>query len=94
MQIVIDIPKRAYESCKKTCKDEEIIDGYTYAIANGTPLSKCHGRLIDADELKDVFKYTEDADVCKWSTYGVISEIDDAPTVIKATENTNKEESK
>ena len=37
-----------------------------------------------------VFKYTEDADVCKWSTYGVISEIDDAPTVIEA-ESEDKE---
>ena len=38
-------------------------------------------RLIDADALKETFENTEDAEYCKWSLYGIISEIDDAPTV-------------
>ena len=38
-------------------------------------------RLIDADELIKVFKYSEDADYSKWTLQGVISEINDAPTV-------------
>ena len=38
-------------------------------------------RLIDADELKKMFMYAEDAECSKWSLSGVISEIDDMPTV-------------
>ena len=38
-------------------------------------------RLIDADELKKMFMYAEDAECSKWSLNGVISEIDDMPTV-------------
>lgn len=38
-------------------------------------------RLIDADELKKMFMYAEDAEYAKWSLSGVISEIDDMPTV-------------
>ena len=38
-------------------------------------------RLIDADALKETFENTEDAEYCKWSLYGITSEIDDAPTV-------------
>ncbi len=38
-------------------------------------------RLIDADELKKMFMHAEDAEYAKWSLNGVISEIDDMPTV-------------
>ena len=38
-------------------------------------------RLIDADALKKVFIHTEDAEYAKWTLNGVISEIDDMPTV-------------
>lgn len=38
-------------------------------------------RLIDADELKEAFKSTEDANYSQWTLYGVLSEIDDVPTI-------------
>ena len=51
MQIVIDIPKKAYELLQNDGVDwlgaEHILD----AVANGTPLPKGHGRLIDSDSL-------------------------------------------
>lgn len=50
MQIVIDIPEEDYKFVKK-----QVADGITnplkICIANGTPLPKGHGRLIDADAL-------------------------------------------
>lgn len=62
MQIVIDIPEVFYEALRKT---DEIISGQrsgkTFmsviynAVANGTPLPKGHGRLIDADRLWDSY---------------------------------------
>ena len=73
MQIVIDIPKDAYNYIKA---NGARIPYYklTDAIKNGTPLPKGHGRLIDADALWR--KWVFDA-VGK-------QEIDNAPTIIDA----------
>lgn len=38
-------------------------------------------RLIDADELEEVFNSTEDANHCQWTLHGVLSEIRDLPTI-------------
>lgn len=51
MRILIDIPEVLYEGMKKPglcgyCSDCVVIND---AIANGLPLQKGHGRLIDAD---------------------------------------------
>jgi hypothetical protein len=45
MQIVIDIPEETYEYWKNHSYEYVLAE----AIKNGTPLSKGHGRLIDAD---------------------------------------------
>ena len=50
MQIVIDIPEETYEYWKEH-KHEYVL---AEAIANGTPLPKGHGDLIDRDELQNV----------------------------------------
>lgn len=77
MQIVIDIPKRTYEQLKFL--REQGFDGFETiidkAVANGTPLPKGHGRLIDADAMQ---KYQID-------TFGQrLLVIDTAPTIIAA----------
>ena len=52
MKLVIDISEEDYNFVKK-----QVADGITnplkMRIANGTPLPKGHGRLIDADCLKN-----------------------------------------
>ena len=56
VKLIIEIPKQAYELCKtlKSDSDDGIIGICAVnAIANGTPLPKGHGRLIDADVLVD-----------------------------------------
>jgi hypothetical protein len=77
MQIVIDIPEVFYEALKNT---EKIVSGQRSgktlmsviysAVANGTPLPKGHGRLIDADEILNHAHIEEDEDgdifVKKW----------------------------
>lgn len=46
-----------------------------------------HGRLIDADALKDLYHYnTHDSDVDKAWTGNIRRSIDNAPTVIEAEE--------
>lgn len=77
MQIVIDIPERTYEQLKFL--REQGFDGFETiidkAVANGTPLPKGHGRLIDADAMQ---KYQID-------TFGQrLLVIDTAPTIIAA----------
>ena len=77
MQIVIDIPERTYEQLKFL--REQGFDGFETiidkAVANGTPLPKGHGRLIDADAMQ---KYQID-------TFGQrLLVIDTAPTIIEA----------
>lgn len=34
-------------------------------------------KYIDADELKKVFRYTEDAEYARWTLAGILGEIDD-----------------
>ena len=56
MQIVINIDEETYNDIKKgkiysSFRDVPLES--VNAIANGTPLPKGHGRLIDADEVND-----------------------------------------
>ena len=53
MQIVIDISEEDYNFVKK-----QVADGITnplkIRIANGTPIPKGHGRLIDVDNIQKI----------------------------------------
>ena len=98
MQIVIDIPDEIYETLKNNgvivnglrCGKTFLSEVFA-AIANGTPLPKGHGRLIDGDELKtlcyEVLVEEESfSGVDEVSPYNGITEedIDLAPTIIEA----------
>lgn len=93
MKLIIDIPEYIYNGIKTDYAMSEIVhnDCYPY-IANGVPLPKGHGRLIDADALK------KDDEVAEWLSLDAvrtgkmlkrfselfIKKIDVAPTVIEA----------
>lgn len=50
MQLIIDIPKDYYELIKHDV-DNHLTDYIPFVtIANGTPLSKGHGKIIDVNE--------------------------------------------
>lgn len=53
MQIVINIPEELYETYKgrPPMLGDAGMDMIAQAIANGTPLPKGHGRLIDGDKI-------------------------------------------
>ena len=74
IELVIKIPEEDFERCKKRFQMRINIMGD--AIANGTPLPKGHGRLIDADALNFNADYNEP----------LISKLDFdcAPTIIEA----------
>ena len=99
MQIVIDIPEDVIESAQSS---PNYYPTYNFekiwrAIANGTPLPKGHGRLIDADKANKKMQYYHD-DCEKTSVYTrlgfetAMNVVNDAPTIIEAdTESEDKE---
>ena len=78
MQIVIDIDERDYETAKRWGKIGEwtTVDCIMEAIANGTPLPKHHGRLIDADAYREAWFNSR--------KFEPMLLLDFAPTVIEA----------
>lgn len=87
MQIVIEIPDTAYEGIMNAHKasgnwDDSLIGVLCKGVANGTPLPKGHGRLIDAEELKKIIQkndalYMAGFNIC-------LCDINDTPTIIEA----------
>ena len=91
MRLVIDIPD-GYETKYKSINNGSIAARVILnCVANGTPLPKGHGRLIDADELKtlsyEVFVDTDNpnrADGLSACNGLVEDDIELAPTIIEA----------
>ena len=93
MKIVIDIPDEHFFACKHWL-NEGVANFAETIIANGTPLPKGHGRLIDADRIK---LFSIDRDSWNGVEYeGVIKvvpviAIDNAPTIIEADKEAENE---
>lgn len=78
MKLVIDIPKEIKQKrdVGKVLSSEEI-STVCMAIKNGAPLPKGHGRLIDADVVKE--------GIGNLDGFGVLGRcIDEMPTIIDA----------
>lgn len=101
IKLVIEIPEEVYKLLKsfdwESLPKEEIdeLTAYEYAIAQGTPLPKGHGRLIDADKLYEQFgevmntvmrepKFTKDVEYILRTTATVKLQIKGADTIIEA----------
>jgi hypothetical protein len=80
MKIVIDIPEDAYKLLNNEGVDWLGAEHILNAVANGTPLPKGHGRLIDADELKK-HKYHDND---RFENAVAVAQIDWADTIIEA----------
>lgn len=71
MKLIIDINDEIY---KEILIGKDGWSNYVHGlIRTGTPLPKGHGRLIDADDLKRIGRYTH-----------TNTDIDNAPTIIEA----------
>lgn len=86
MKLIIDISEEEYKEVL-----EDTYSGTPYEnkiftiIANGTPLPKGHGRLIDADaELEGLRKMKVVDEKDKQSVRFAILEYENAPTIIEA----------
>lgn len=95
MQIVIDICEYTYKGILKgkevDIDETEVIN----AVKNGVVLPKGHGRLIDADELEELFREVisgiakkpemiKDLEHMVRASAMTIEMIGDAPTIIEA----------
>ena len=88
MQVVIDISEEDYNTIEKTVMSVEemceTVKGRVYcAVTKGVLLPKGHGRLIDADYLKES-KYQIDSMYCEYDEVVNVADIDSAPTLIEA----------
>jgi len=93
MHIVIDISEEMYEDLKHLN-----VHGFTTAVeeavANGTPLPKGHGRLIDVNDILDRIGL-EDNDANREENVGEIITLEDfdyIPTIIPADTESGGEE--
>ena len=95
MKIVIEIPEERYRLYK--FKAEHHVSDAQFdlhnIIAKGIPLPEHHGDLVDKGDILHDIDCDEEMRLGKNAEW-VREVIRNAPTVIKATENTNKEESK
>lgn len=97
IELVIKISEEIYKSSKKECAENNslIIDNFTLAIGNGTPLPKGHGKLIDATFALDA-KVTRGnngvSDRTKGWNEACQAIYENAPTIIEADKEKKDEE--
>lgn len=48
VELIIKIPEELYQMCRSCLGDADCIES---AIANGTPLPKGHGKIVDANRV-------------------------------------------
>lgn len=87
IELVIKIPKEQYSLIMQSHRNgvERFIDkeAMMYAIKNGTPFPKGHGRLIDADKMLDEMKATR--------TYDILFALERVKPIIEADKGDNAE---
>ena len=83
MQIIIDIHEKDYHSVMYS---NHVPYGVVYAIKNGTPLPKRHGRIIDESKITSFYYHEETAKqgaiIHNWN----VIDRTDAPTIVEATD--------
>ena len=87
MQIVIDIPEEEYELVRHGNKSYKTELELMNAVANGTPLPKGHGDLIDRNNIEVLRLGNLTRQYDKGFDAGVtcmVNRILDAPTIIEA----------
>lgn len=89
MKVVIDIDENYYEILKHDVKVNHMDYIPCVLIANGTPLPKGHGRLIDADSIYQIVRPIGQSDA-EWGMTAetairlIYDTFNKAPTIIEA----------
>ena len=83
IELVIKISEDSY---KATCNGYMLpqdVENVVQGIKNGKPIPKCHGRLIDADDIK-VIELEDSLHIIRHEKGDEIDVYIDAPTIIEA----------
>lgn len=83
----INIPKCSNEDCIVVIRHDKAEvwqTGYKERTVEAIQIDRPHGRLIDGDELKTLFK--GDAELDTYTAFHFLYAIDEAPTIIEAEE--------
>ena len=91
MQVVVELPDEYYEALRNSShvylmmggrgNGKTLVSTILVAVANGTPLPKGHGRLIDADAMKTI----KNIQSANFNAFELIRYwIDNQPTIIEA----------
>lgn len=102
MKLVINVPDYIKEQADNGKGEEFGIPLWlAYEIANGTPLPKGHGRLIDADIIlnkalthRESYMEAENSSYCRGKLHAYefyVEEVENAPTIIEADEAESEE---
>ena len=90
MQVVINVSEARFRDIQRIAEVQLESNHFKTAeqiIANGTPLPKGHGRLIDADRtalLSDLFCYTKYTGIDEAPYEDATKALEFAPTIIEA----------
>lgn len=90
IEVVIKIDKDIYKARQHwVANPKRMVDEVDIAIANGTPLPKGHGKLIDAEKFNDaIYERFEGIQFYEGTGYDVYSDlkesIENSPTIIEA----------
>lgn len=79
-ELIVKIDEEVYKKAKET--HDVMCDSVWLAIKYGVPLPKGHGRLIDADYLREDFKASKKISFAERMNISCI--VDYAPTIIEA----------
>lgn len=85
-----NMPKYTYE-IKLTYfyADEEGNEATQTEIITADQIAKVstpHGRLLDENDVKNTFKFSEDAEYARWTLAGVLMDIEDTEAVLESEE--------
>lgn len=84
VELLIKLPEEIYKASQiLDVKFEDTIQIPLEVIANGTPLPKGHGRLIDADDIR-VIELEDSLHIIRHEKGDEIDVYIDAPTVIES----------
>lgn len=96
MKIVIDIPENTYKRIQALAInnyfEHDICGNSMQRIANGTPLPKGHGRIIDESKITSIYYHEEEARQEAIRVNYLVIDGTDAPTIIEADKESEGEE--
>lgn len=90
MKLIIDIPEKLYKNVVEDTKRGFIGSDVWIAVANGIPLPKGHGRLVDENYVIAELVYRKKL-LADDVTCGQVTEIFDSAVVVDADMESNNE---